>query len=62
MRPPTTKEDIETIRAVLRKARNFAQAHRYGGWYEKWKQATSAIEALDRIENDLIEKQQIQLL
>lgn len=62
MKPPTTKEDIEAIRTVLKKVRNFAQSHRYGGWYEKWRQATAAIEALERVEKDLIEKHQLQLL
>lgn len=59
---PKTKQDLDTIRQLLKQVRNFAQANRYGGWYEKWQQAIAAIEALERIEHELVEKRQMQLL
>ena len=62
MKPPTIKDDIETIRTLLKKVRNFAKDSRYGGSHEKWQQAIAALEALERIERDLTEKRQIQLL
>ncbi len=54
---PTTKDDIEIIRTILNKARNYGKNNRYGGSYEKWQAALRAIEALDRIEAELNERQ-----
>lgn len=54
---PTTKDDIEMIRTILNKARNYGRNNRYGGSYEKWQAALRAIEALDRIEAELKQRQ-----
>jgi uncharacterized protein YukE len=60
--PPSVKQDLNTIQTLLQQVRNYARENRYGGWFEKWEQATTAIKALDRIEKELIKKQQMQLL
>lgn len=57
MSKPTTAADITEIRAVLVKAKNANQSTKYGGTYDKWQQVLSAIEALDRIEQELKQRQ-----
>lgn len=56
-RASTIEADIAEIRTVLDKARNANQTSRYGGTYDKWLQVLGAIEALDRIERDLNQRQ-----
>ena len=53
----TTREDILKIRGVLQRAKNYAYYNRYGGAWDKLTLATEALEALGRIEKELIARQ-----
>jgi hypothetical protein len=51
------KEDIALIRVSLKAWRNLAWGFRYGGLYRELEQALQALEALNRVEEELGVKQ-----
>jgi len=47
------KNDITTIRTALTAAKTVAYAHKQGGLHKLWPQLKEALEALDRIEQQV---------
>ena len=57
----TTRADIATVRSILKRVKNYAFQHRYGGSWNNWEQSKNALEALGLLEKELLDRQ-MQLL
>jgi hypothetical protein len=55
MANPNTQKDIVRIKATLKRTQEYAWERRYGGLRSLWEDCTMSLEAIERIQGQIVE-------